>query len=166
MRLMLTDTAQFMLLLICCAVVAGTLIGTIFLFVRYRQMARILAYLTRGKRGAQLEDTIATHAQELAQHTEKLAQLARAQSETRTQLRSALQHVHVLRYNPFKDLGGDQSFAMALLNEDGDGVVISSLHTRDGTRIYAKPLRNATSEYQLSNEERDAIAHARKSSPQ
>jgi hypothetical protein len=67
----------------------------------------------------------------------------------------------VVRFNPFKDIGGDQSFALALLDGKNSGLVVSSLHTREGTRIYSKPVIKGESEkYPLTDEEKSAIKAA------
>jgi len=71
-----------------------------------------------------------------------------------------LQKVGVIRYNPFADTGGDQSFAIALLDSLGNGVVLSSLHSRTDTRVFAKPVQGGRSRYPLSDEEQDAIRKA------
>jgi len=71
-----------------------------------------------------------------------------------------IQKVGVIRYNPFADTGGDQSFAIALLDSLGNGVVLSSLHSRTDTRVFAKPVHSGRSKYQLSDEEQDAIKKA------
>lgn len=71
-----------------------------------------------------------------------------------------LQKVAVIRYNPFSDTGGDQSFAIALLDSLGNGVVVSSLHSRTDTRVFAKPVQSGRSKFQLSDEEQDAIRKA------
>jgi hypothetical protein len=71
-----------------------------------------------------------------------------------------IQKVGVIRYNPFADTGGDQSFAIALLDSLGNGVVLSSLHSRTDTRVFAKPVQSGRSKYQLSDEEQDAIKKA------
>jgi len=76
----------------------------------------------------------------------------------------SLQHLGVVRYNPFHDTGGDQSFAIALVDGHGSGVVLSSLHARDVTRVYAKPLQKWESTYSLTGEEKQAIALAYQSS--
>ena len=69
----------------------------------------------------------------------------------------------VIRYNPFGDTGGDQSFSIALLDLRDNGIVISSLHSRSGTRIYAKPIVASQSSHHLTEEEKDAIKKAQKS---
>lgn len=72
-----------------------------------------------------------------------------------------VQRVAVKRFNPFGDTGSDQSFSLALLSEKGDGVVLSSLHGRSGTRIYAKPVKLAKQDiYELSVEEEDVVKEA------
>ncbi len=69
--------------------------------------------------------------------------------------------VGVVRFNPFKDTGGDQSFAVALLDSNNNGLVISSLYSREGTRIYTKPIEAGKSiGYNLSDEEQQAINKA------
>ena len=68
--------------------------------------------------------------------------------------------VGVVRFNPFKDTGGDQSFVIALLNSNNNGIVLSSLYTREGNRVYTKPIEKGTSTYHLSKEEEKAIAEA------
>ena len=60
--------------------------------------------------------------------------------------RRAFQRLGLVRYNPFEDTGGNQSFALALLDADGDGWVLSSLHARNGTRIYAKVIAGGKSD--------------------
>jgi hypothetical protein len=66
----------------------------------------------------------------------------------------------VVRFNPFEDTGGNQSFAIALLDALGDGVVISSLHARGSTRIYAKSVRAGRADGAASAEEAQALRQA------
>jgi len=103
-----------------------------------------------------------THLQATTDQVEELAELAR-RLEEKTGL--SLQHVGMVRFNPFHDTGGDQSFALALADDQGDGVVLSSLHARDTTRVYAKPLLQWGSSYSLTGEERQAIELARGQRP-
>ena len=70
---------------------------------------------------------------------------------------SSLQHIGLVRFNPFDDTGSDQSFAIALLDGERDGVVISSLHGRTNTRVFAKPVQAGASSHALSEEEERAI---------
>lgn len=75
---------------------------------------------------------------------------------------SHIQKVGLVRFNPFKDTGGDQSFILALVDAQDTGVVISSLHTRMGTRWYAKGVvKGHGVEYELSDEEKEALKGAK-----
>lgn len=76
----------------------------------------------------------------------------------------SIQSVHTIRFNPFKGTGsgGNQSFATALIDEKGDGAVISTIYTREHSSIFAKPLKKHTSEYELTKEEKEAITEAKK----
>jgi hypothetical protein len=78
-------------------------------------------------------------------------------------LKKSVQAIHTVRFNPFRAAGGggNQSFASAFINQEGDGVVISSLYSRDQTSVFGKPLKNHASEYELSGEEKEAIKEAR-----
>jgi len=71
-----------------------------------------------------------------------------------------IRRVGLVRYNPFSDAGGDQSFALALLDEQKNGVIISSLYGREVNRMYAKPIEQGNSKYQLTGEEKKAIEEA------
>jgi len=71
-----------------------------------------------------------------------------------------IQKVGIIRFNPFKEIGGDQSFSVALLDGNNDGIVITSLYTREGNRVYGKPIKKGFSEYILSGEEKEAINKA------
>lgn len=69
--------------------------------------------------------------------------------------------IGMIRFNPFKDVGGDQSFAIALLNGRNNGITLSSLYSRDGARFYAKSIVNGESpKHPLTQEEKDAISIA------
>lgn len=73
-----------------------------------------------------------------------------------------VQKVGVVRFNPFKEIGGDHSFSLALLNAKDTGVVITCLHTRERTRVYMKAVKNGKGEHELSDEEKKALKEAQK----
>jgi hypothetical protein len=75
-------------------------------------------------------------------------------------IQSALGRIGLVRFNPFEDTGGNQSFALAMLDGRGDGFVVSSLHARAGTRVYAKAISAGSSEAALSDEEGEALRRA------
>ncbi len=79
--------------------------------------------------------------------------------------RISVQKVGFKRFNPFDNTGGDQSFAAALLDGKNDGIVISSLYTREGVRVYAKEIKAGASKHPLSAEERAVLAQALSGKP-
>lgn len=101
-----------------------------------------------------LEATVAAELERLARLESRVQALAE-------QGRGAVQHVGVVRYNPFEDTGSNQSFALALLDDHANGVVISSLHSRQATRLYLKLISEGRSETALSDEESEALRRAR-----
>jgi len=74
----------------------------------------------------------------------------------------SVQKVGIIRFNPFSEVGGDQSFSIALLDGNDDGLVITSFYTREGNRVYGKPIKNGKSQYTLSHEEIKAIEVAKR----
>lgn len=72
----------------------------------------------------------------------------------------SFQKAGIIRYNPFKEVGGDQSFSLALLDSQNSGLVITSLYLKEYNRIYIKPIVKEKSEYSLSEEEEKAIKQA------
>ena len=72
--------------------------------------------------------------------------------------------VGVVRFNPFESLGGNQSFSLAILDGQNNGAVVTSLFSRDGNRVYGKPISNGASEFQLSDEEKQAMDIAQNNS--
>lgn len=73
-----------------------------------------------------------------------------------------IQKVGLVRFNPFKELGGDHSFSLAILDAQETGIVITSLHTRDRTRVYMKDVKRGKSSFELSAEEKKALSNAQK----
>jgi len=74
-----------------------------------------------------------------------------------------VQRIGLVRFNPFRELGGDHSFSLALLDGNEDGFILTGLHTRERTRIYAKDVRKGKSKIELSSEERKALLLAQNS---
>ena len=73
----------------------------------------------------------------------------------------SVQKIGIVRFNPFSEVGGDQSFSIALLDGNNDGIVITSLYSREGNRVYGKPIKAGLSEHSLSEEEKQAIEKAK-----
>jgi hypothetical protein len=95
---------------------------------------------------------------------EQLAVAERRIGALSDEVAGALRHVAVVRYDAFQDMGGRMSFSAALLDDAGDGIVLTAINGRSETRAYAKGLRGGVSEQALSPEEQQAIEHALRAS--
>ncbi len=142
-------------LVVALAVMAGWTV------VRLRRLEGHYRLLTTGTDGGNLQAVLEDHVGQLQAETAKVQALDEAVRAMEEANCGHIQHLGFLRYNPFRETGGDQSFVLALADGNGDGTVISSLHSRDVTRVYAKPLRAWQSAYPLTEEELQAIAKAR-----
>ncbi len=110
--------------------------------------------------GVGLDELLDRQFKRLDTIAERVEALNRLHHELEGLTQRSLQKVGVVRFNPFADTGGDQSFAVALLDAEGNGVVLSSLHGRADTRIFAKSVQAGRSKHALSDEEQDAIRKA------
>ena len=120
---------------------------------------RLRRVMPQGQSGG-IDEILDRQLQRIDGLTERLDALNKLHHELEALTERTIQKVGVIRYNPFSDTGGDQSFAIALLDAFGNGVVVSSLHSRTDTRVFAKPVQGGRSKYQLSDEEQDAIKKA------
>ncbi len=114
--------------------------------------------LTGGVKSENLISVWEKYLEKEKQNEESIKNLTLGQSLLQKESRSHIQRVGVTRFNPFNDAGGNQSFAATLLDENGDGMLLSSLHGRDLTRVYAKPVKGYKPEgFDFSQEEQDAV---------
>ena len=123
-------------------------------------LERRLASLTSAGDGRSLESTLHATLDKVAALSTGVEQLRSRATLMEAVQKKAIQRSGLVRYNPFEDTGGNQSFAVALLDDHGDGVVMSSLHARQNTRIYAKAVAGGRSEAALSDEEAEALRMA------
>lgn len=87
----------------------------------------------------------------------ELEKLEQHQQAMREQMKGCVQKVKLMRYNAFTDTGSNLSYSLAVLDENNNGVVLSSLYGREDNRSYAKPVENGKSTYQLSDEEKEVL---------
>lgn len=120
-----------------------------------------LGRIFRGKRAESLEHVLIDMGKFMDELDATHRKIETRMEEMNGRVKRSIQGVETVRFNPFPDAGGNQSFATALLNEHGDGVVISSLYSRDNVSVYSKPVKSYQSDFQLTKEERDAIERAR-----
>lgn len=139
----------------------ATLILLIATLSRLGKTRRRYEALMRGPNGNDLEQILLAQANGISEDHERIALLERQASDLRSQLRRCTQNVGVVRFNAFPDVGADLSFAIALLDEEGNGVAVSALYGREESRVYAKPVVAGESTYLLTGEEKEAIRIAR-----
>lgn len=116
-----------------------------------------LKKIFRGKKAGDLENIIADINNQLKEIDSTGEEIEKYLKTVESRLKKSIQHVRVIRFNPFDDAGSNQSFAIALLDENGNGAVISSLYSREKVSVYAKPIKNNQSEFVLSKEEMQSI---------
>ncbi len=147
------------------AIALGVLAGLVLLLVigflvqstRIGRAVRTYRELVRDQDGGTLHDRLVGSAEQAVRAGERMNEMEAMHSVIDQRTRRSLQHIGLVRYNPFDDTGSDQSFAIALLDDQRDGIVLSSLHGRTNTRIFAKPVADGGSPHNLSDEESQAI---------
>lgn len=145
------------------ALAAAVILLLVWVALLQRSEARLRRRLRRvltGGESTSLDQILAQQAQRLDGLSGRVDALNKLHHELEAITQRAVQKVGVIRYNPFADAGGDQSFAIALLDAEGNGLVVSSLHSRTETRVFAKPVRSGRSTYPLSDEEQQAVRKA------
>ncbi len=127
---------------------------------RTRSLDARLKGITRGSDGRSIEAILDDHLEKVFAVSRQLNDVAARTAILEVAQQRAFQRVGLVRYNPFEETGGNQSFALVLLDATGDGWILSSLHARTGTRVYAKAIKSGRSDAGLSAEETAAIEQA------
>lgn len=140
-------------------VLAGILlvITIYWLFVTEKRLKRFFL----GKNAKDLESTIVAMQDEIVKLHKSRIEAEKSLETINQKLRKSIRGLETIRFNPFPDQGSNQSFAIGLLNEDGDGVVLSSLYSRERMSVFAKPVKNSKSEYELTEEEKEVLERAK-----
>ena len=143
--------------------IAAALVFLVFgglLFVTWRHYRR----LTRGVTQKDLKTVLENILKQIELNQKELEKLAKKAEQLEKTSLLPIQKVGFVRFNPFSDTGGDQSFSLALLNAKNSGIVLTSLHSRTITRFYAKKIKNGKPEkgVELSAEEKQALRQAQK----
>ncbi|HLY68061.1 MAG TPA: DUF4446 family protein [Chloroflexota bacterium] len=151
---------EFSFVVAALAAAGVALLWLVVLQVRTSRMLRRYQQLVGGASAGNLEEVMAMHVGRINEHERRLSGVTRDIQMLDSTLQTAIQRVGLVRFNPFDETGGDQSFAIALLDQQGNGLVLSSLHNRSETRVYAKPIEDGRSSYTLSDEEEQALTQA------
>jgi len=157
---------QFLFFLSAGASVLGIILfsALLLLFLQVHRMKKDLSSLFSGQKGSDLETIILEQKKSIDELNREVEELYDVAERLYRLGNESLHKVEILRFNPFREVGGNQSFTVALLNGKDTGFVLSSLHTREGTRIYAKPVQTGeeVKAYPLTTEEKQVIASAAK----
>lgn len=138
-----------------------SILWLIFLSILYLKSVRHYQRLTEGVSAVNLVKILEGHIQRVNETGQRLNSLEETVKIMKEQSRGFIQKIGLVRFNPYADTGGNQSFVVALLDFQGNGVVISSLHSRSETRVYGKVVKGGKEAgYPFSDEEKQAINKA------
>lgn len=141
--------------------ILAILIATVlWLTVSVRRLKKRQDTLFQDGEAASAEGVLQRHSEEIGEMDKEIQQLFEISNQLHALGQRSIHRVGFVRFNPFKDVGGNQSFSLALLDGKNNGVVVSSLHTREGSRVYAKPVSGSQSPVPLTEEEKKALAIA------
>lgn len=156
----LDPTARDILVIVSLAVgLLGLVVGAVAL-VWIRKARRELTLLAADGDTDSFLGAMARKTEEVQGLRGEVDDLAALLARTRAELADAIRHVSVVRYDAFGDMGGRLSFSAAMLDDGGDGLVLTSIHGRSETRSYIKGVKSGQSEASLSPEELQAISFA------
>jgi hypothetical protein len=139
---------------------------TLALAARFGKLRKAIEVLTGGDTGASFVESVTRQHREAEALRTDVGMLRDDLAAARADLSDALRHVAVVRYDAFGDMGGRLSFSAALLDDAGDGIVLTSINGRSETRTYAKGVKAGESDHSLSPEELQAIAYANRTAVQ
>jgi hypothetical protein len=132
------------------------------LTVGFWWLLRVINHLTREAKGESLIKVLEKILTRLKSDSEEIRQIKKEILGIREMSRFHIQKVGMIRFNPFRETGGDHSFTIALLDANNTGLVLTGIHTRERTRIYTKAIKNGKGEFELSDEEKKALNKAQK----
>jgi hypothetical protein len=142
---------------------AGAFLLCVIALLLQLSLRRRFMRLALGRTGS-IEESVTVLARESKEMKEFKVELEKYLKHAESRLRGSVQGIGMVRFNPFANgQGGNQSFSCAFIDEKGNGVVFSTLYARDRVGVYAKPVENGASSFELSEEEKEAILRAQKS---
>lgn len=134
-------------------VVVITLLWILMIEIRLKK-------IFRGTKARNLEEMIVLIGKKINDFEEKQNIINKHLLTIDSKLNKSIRNIETIRFNPFVDAGGNQSFAIAFMNDEKNGVIMSSLYARDRMSIFAKPIINGKSEFELTEEEKDVLNKA------
>ena len=149
---------MFQTLYIICATLG---IISIILIIHAFLLEKKLKNLFQGQNGMDLEKIILDMQSRINSQNAHVIKNANDLQNVNDKLRKRVRNVSTLRFKPFEDAGSNQSFAIAIIDDDANGVILSSLYTRERMSVFAKPVVNGKSEFELTNEEKNVLESAK-----
>lgn len=136
------------------------LVTLIWLFVQASSLNKRIQRLTAGATGASLERVLMDHLARVEEVDTRQRQVEQRVSALEGQIPLCVQRVGLVRYDAFEDVGGQQSFSVAMLDAQQNGVVLTGVYSRSDVRVYAKAIRQGHPSHPLSEEELKAVQTA------
>jgi cell division protein FtsL len=161
--LLIVEQYALHLWLLLLLLVIATGVGVILAYRQIRQLHRRYGELLTSGDGKELGELLSMYVEQMGLAASKAEELAETSDRLERRLANTIGRMGLVRFNAFEGTGGEQSFALALLDDQGNGVVLSSLQGRGENRLYAKTVRKWASPHNLSVEEKDAIGQAHES---
>ncbi len=137
-----------------------TLILLVITLCKLKTLRRRVDALTRGKDAESMEDTVLNYFEKIEALEDAEQKMHRDIREIKENLKIAYQKTGLVKYDAFREMSGALSFSLALLDKENNGVLISSMYSREGCYSYAKDIVNGESKINLSEEEEEALKQA------
>ncbi|MCI8412450.1 MAG: DUF4446 family protein [Clostridia bacterium] len=136
-------------------------IGFILMMIKFSSInKKYRIFINKLGNGNNIEEDLENYMYRVERVEKQNAEILNYTKMIQQDLTKCIKKVGIVRYNAFKDTGSDLSFALALLDENNNGVVLNGIYSREMSNIYAKPVNNGESSYTISEEEREAIKKA------
>lgn len=133
------------------------------IILRIRDKKKYLSFMRKLGNGNDLDEMLKKYLADVREIKKDNSEIKAYYTQLDRDISSCIQKIGLVRYNAFKDVGSDLSFAVALLDREDNGVVLNGLYGSESSNIYAKPIKNGMSSYQLSDEEAYALEIAEQS---
>jgi len=142
------------------SLIGFVLVLNFFLFRSLFKIEKRIKVFFKGKKGKDLETLISNQIKDLRRQENDIKEIFEKIDNLKKHSEISFQKIGMKRYNPFGDVGGDQSFTITLMDKGNNGFVVSSLYSKEGSRVYAKRIKEGKSEYSLTEEEMEVISQA------
>ena len=153
------NTDMFLIVMTCMMFIL--LVGFVILIIKFSKLnKKYKKFIKKLGNGKNIEEDLENYMYRVERIEKKNGEILDYVKTIDEDMKTCIQKVGIVRYNAFKDTGSDLSFALALLDENNDGVVLNGIYSREMSNIYAKPIKKGKSNYTISEAEEQAIQKA------